>query len=88
MSFIWNTDFVWVHHIRSVLSQIYPPGARDILIMSSIYKFRFSMSSDGTKRIQPKRQTLDEAYSPPGLTRNWKLYGILQIFLFMFQPIT
>ena len=52
------------------MSQIYPAGAGDILIMSSIYKFRFSMSSDGTKRIQPKRQTLDEAYSPPGLTRN------------------
>ena len=41
------------------------------------YKFRFRaqakttpttdiMSQDGTKRIQPKRQTLDDAYSPPG----------------------
>merc|ERR1719219_1048967 len=43
------------------------------------YKFRFrahttttttttntdTMSQDGTKRIQPKRQTLDDAYSPP-----------------------
>ena len=74
---------------RSVSSQIYPAGAeREILIMSSVYRFRFSMSSDGTKRIQPKRQTLDEAYSPPGLTRIAKLYRILQIFLFMFQPIT
>lgn len=37
-------------------------------IMSSNgrYKFRFNMSQDGTKRIQPKRQTLDDAYSPPG----------------------
>ena len=74
---------------RSVSSQIYPAGAgRGDLIMSSVYRFRFSMSSDGTKRIQPKRQTLDEAYSPPGLTRISKLYRILQIFLFMFQPIT
>ena len=73
--------------IRSVFSQIYPTGAGEILIMSSIYRFKFSMSSDGTKRIQPKRQTLDEAYSPPGLTRIGKLYRILQIFLFMFQPI-
>ena len=31
-----------------------------------VYKFRFNMSQDGTKRIQPKRQTLDDAYSPPG----------------------
>ena len=37
------------------------------------YKFRFraqtttdTMSQEGTKRIQPKRQTLDDAYSPPG----------------------
>ena len=67
---------------------IRPEPGGEILIMSSVYRFRFSMSSDGTKRIQPKRQTLDEAYSPPGLTRISKLYRILQIFLFMFQPIT
>ena len=33
---------------------------------NKVYKFRFNMSQDGTKRIQPKRQTLDDAYSPPG----------------------
>ena len=37
---------------------------------NTVYRFRFNMSQDGTKRIQPKRQTLDDAYSPPGIGRN------------------
>ena len=80
---------MWVHrHQVCIESDLSGRSREGRLIMSSVYRFRFSMSSDGTKRIQPKRQTLDEAYSPPGLTRISKLYRILQIFLFMFQPIT
>ena len=54
------------------------------------YKFRFrahtdtdtTMSQDGTKRIQPKRQTLDDAYSPPGEPSILSYYKALNLKLF------
>ena len=53
------------------------------------YKFRFRaqaktdiMSQDGTKRIQPKRQTLDDAYSPPGEPAIISYYQALKLWLF------
>ena len=56
------------------------------------YKFRFqvqstkdttdTMSQDGTKRIQPKRQTLDDAYSPPGEASVSTYYQALKLEIF------
>ena len=70
MSFIWieSLNFVrlYRHQDQVCIESDLSGPSRGILIMSSIYRFRFSMSSDGTKRIQPKKQTLDEAYCPPG----------------------
>ena len=56
------------------------------------YNFRFqvqsrkdttdTMSQDGTKRIQPKRQTLDDAYSPPGEASVSTYYQALKLEIF------
>ena len=58
------------------------------------YKFRFRahttttttttdiMSQDGTKRIQPKRQTLDDAYSPPGEPPVFSYHQALKLGIF------
>ena len=42
------------------------------------------MSQDGTKRIQPKRQTLDDAYSPPGepSISSYLLWRLLKLKIF------
>ena len=53
------------------------------------YKFRFraqtttdTMSQEGTKRIQPKRQTLDDAYSPPGEPPVFSYHQALKLGIF------
>ena len=37
-----------------------------IIVTLEPYRFRYGMNQESTKRIVPQRQTLDEAYSPPG----------------------
>ena len=69
--------------------ELRPLLSADMSYSNRTYKFRFrahrtteTMSQDGTKRIQPKRQTLDDAYSPPGEASISTYYQALKLEIF------